>query len=216
VKVAGKEIGLEPGKIVVLPPRTVYSTRTESGVLHLYMHFSVERPYSEFQPGMYVFTSERLLSLAASIAHDLRDRKPRAKTLLKAEIYLCEILLSLPDHVEPSEKVLDPRIAKALEILDMLPLLSNLELACKLGMSRTSFSELFHRETSLTPQSYSRRKRLERACVMLHCGNNPIKTIAAETGFCDRYHFERAFKREFDVTPAKYRKQARPVKTLDV
>lgn len=207
VKVAGKEVELGPGKIVALPPRTVYSSRTELSVWHLFMHFSVERPYSQVAQGIYVFKSNRLISLASAIARDFRNRHSYAKIRLKAEVYLCEILLSLPEKDLPVEKKLDPRIVKALKILEASQPISNLELTRKTGMNRTSFSELFHQQTGTTPQAFSRKSRLEKAFLMLHFEDKSIERIAAETGFCDRYHFGRAFKREFGITPARYRKQ---------
>jgi AraC family transcriptional regulator len=33
----------------------------------------------------------------------------------------------------------------------------------------------------------------------------PLAFLAVEAGFCDQSHFTRAFKRQFGVTPARFR-----------
>ena len=201
------EIELGHGKVVGIPPRTVYSTRAESGSTHFYVHFSVEGPYSQIKPGLRVFESKSLVALAASIAAELSEKAPGAKTQLKTELYLCEMLLAIPDSELPAEKTFDPRVETALESIDAKPSLSNLELARMQGMSRTAFLDLFRRETGSAPQTLSRLRRLEKACMLLHFGEKTIKQIAVETGFCDRYHFGRVFKREYGCGPAEFRKQ---------
>jgi AraC-like DNA-binding protein len=73
-------------------------------------------------------------------------------------------------------------------------------------MSRNGFLQLFSREIGVAPQTYSRKWHLNEACMLLHFGDTPIKEIAVSAGFYDRYHFTRAFKKEFGVGPAEYRK----------
>jgi AraC-like DNA-binding protein len=208
VTVGGVEIELTSKRIVVLSPRTAYSTRTQNGVWHFYVHFSVGHPYSEVSPGIHVLSTGGLLSQAVSIASDLKRGVCKARTLLRVEKYVCEILLALPEKDIPSEKRIDPRIAQAVKFLEEGSNLDNTELSRQTGMSRTAFCKTFRRETGQTPQIYSRRKRLEKACVALHFESKTIDVIAEESGFYDRYHFERVFKREFGMTPAKYRKQS--------
>ena len=36
--------------------------------------------------------------------------------------------------------------------------------------------------------------------------NMKICSVAAALGFCDEFHFSKAFKREFGVSPAEYKK----------
>ena len=41
--------------------------------------------------------------------------------------------------------------------------------------------------------------------MLAHTGDS-IEQIAAATGFCDRNHFSRAFKRYYQIPPAEYRR----------
>jgi AraC-like DNA-binding protein len=76
-------------------------------------------------------------------------------------------------------------------------------------MSLNSFLILFQQETGLPPQAWFRRKRLEQACKRLHFSEVSIEEIAEASGFCDRYHFSRAFKNAYAIGPAEYRQQAK-------
>lgn len=59
----------------------------------------------------------------------------------------------------------------------------------------------------MTPQVYLRQKRIEKACALFHDPDRNIKQISEETGFCDRYHFPRAFKDLQGITPFPCRRK---------
>ena len=205
VKDASGEIELTPGHVVAIPPRTVYSTRTSGGSTHFYVHFTAEPPYASVQPGILRFDSPQLVRRAKEIAAELTLDPPSARTLVKTQIYLYELLLLVPPEKLPNR--LDPRIEKALALMDEDPGVSVAELARALAMGRTTFLRLFLRETGSTPQRLSRKKRLEKACMLLHFSEKTLQEIAEETGFCDRYHLSKMFKREYNYGPATFRRQ---------
>lgn len=47
-----------------------------------------------------------------------------------------------------------------------------------------------------------RRRRVEAAAILLESSDKPLAEIAAETGFCDQSHMNRAFKKHLGRTPA--------------
>jgi len=47
-----------------------------------------------------------------------------------------------------------------------------------------------------------RRRRVEAAAILLESSDKPLAEIAAETGFCDQSHMNRAFKKYLGRTPA--------------
>ena len=55
---------------------------------------------------------------------------------------------------------------------------------------------------------FVRARRIELAGVLLHNSAKKIEEIAAATGFCDRYHFSRVFKRLRGMGPAEFRRRA--------
>jgi AraC-like DNA-binding protein len=66
---------------------------------------------------------------------------------------------------------------------------------------------LFRANAGMSPQLYSRIRRIEKACILLHYSDLDIKEIASETGFCDRFHFSRVFKKMRKVGPSEFRRR---------
>ena len=79
-------------------------------------------------------------------------------------------------------------------------------------MSKNAFMRLFKAQYGLTPHTVIQRKRIEKACIMLHFSNASIEQIAEATGFCDRFHFSRTFKHIQGIAPAAFRRQTDHVK----
>lgn len=84
---------------------------------------------------------------------------------------------------------------------------SNAEIARHLGASVNTMLRLYQNKLKMSPQTYLRQKRMEKACALLYDPQKSIKQIAEETGFCDRYHFSRTFRALMGVTPLQYRHQ---------
>ena len=53
-----------------------------------------------------------------------------------------------------------------------------------------------------------RRRRVERATVQLRASTAPLADIAAECGFCDQSHMNRAFRAVLGRTPLDVRREA--------
>jgi len=82
------------------------------------------------------------------------------------------------------------------------------ELARRTGMHVNTFTRLFKRATGHAPQGYYNRLRLQRAVLLLLSTHHTIDDIAEQTGFCDRFHFSRAFARQYGSGPADFRRHA--------
>ena len=74
------------------------------------------------------------------------------------------------------------------------------------GLSRFYLSRLFQREMGLSLSAYQLPVRIDRAKKLL-LGGMPIVQVASATGFYDRSHFSRYFKRLVGTTPKNYQKQ---------
>lgn len=77
------------------------------------------------------------------------------------------------------------------------------------GLSYENFRKRFAQHTGEAPGQYQKRRRLERACAAIYHGERSIKQIAAELGFCDVFHFSKAFKQVVGATPSEYRRRVR-------
>ena len=81
-------------------------------------------------------------------------------------------------------------------------------LAAQAGLSPRHFSNIFIRDTGLSPKRYLKRLRLEIARDLLDDARLSLKEIRAEAGFSDRSHFDRDFRRAFSATPLQFRRRA--------
>jgi AraC-like DNA-binding protein len=105
----------------------------------------------------------------------------------------------------------DPVVGGALSLLHRDPSHAwNVEeLASRVGTSRTVLAERFDRFLGEPPLTYLTRWRLQLAARMLQTSTRRIGQIAADVGYTSQAAFNRAFRRQFDVPPAQYRRQAR-------
>ena len=78
-------------------------------------------------------------------------------------------------------------------------------LAEEAGVHPVYFTRVFRAGVHTTPGAVARRARLERAAFALLGGENSVTSVAHGAGFADHSHFCRHFRREFGVTPSRYR-----------
>ncbi len=203
----GQEVELTPDRVVVLSPNAVYRTRAECLARHFYTHCFVSQPFSELKGRMFVWDKPELVKLASKLADRVNEHPKTLHTEMQLLVYLNNVLLSISEKEVPRIPAYSSKITKAIELLEGVQTITNGELAEKLGMSRNGLLALFKKETGTSPQNYSRQIRLNEACVMLHHTEKSIDQIAWETGFCDRYHFSRAFRHAIGCPPARFRSQ---------
>ena len=84
-----------------------------------------------------------------------------------------------------------------------------LELAERIGISRSYLVKLMHRETGMSPQEYLIEVRMRRAREILLRTEDPIREIAAECGYEDPLSFSKSFKSRHGLSPSEYRKKYR-------
>lgn len=72
------------------------------------------------------------------------------------------------------------------------------------GLSYYHFIRVFEREVGMTPHAYLMQARVNRSRSMLGSSMR-LADIAACCGFCDQSHLTRSFRRQFGVTPGRYR-----------
>jgi AraC-like DNA-binding protein len=83
------------------------------------------------------------------------------------------------------------------------------ELAKEVGVSRSSLVERFTKYLSEPPMAYLIRWRLKLAARALASTSRGVAEIAEDVGYESEAAFNRAFKREFGLPPARYRNEHR-------
>lgn len=105
----------------------------------------------------------------------------------------------------------DARIGRALAVIHAEPArrwTSN-ELAGIAGLSRSAFADRFSRIVGLTPIAYVARWRLNIAADLLDSQPTSIGDVARRVGYASDPAFNRAFKAQFQSSPAQFRKRRR-------
>jgi AraC family transcriptional regulator len=78
-------------------------------------------------------------------------------------------------------------------------------LAEEAGVHPVYFTRVFRAAVGATPSDVARRARLERAAGALLGSEDGVSAVAHAAGFADHSHLCREFRREFGVTPSRYR-----------
>jgi transcriptional regulator GlxA family with amidase domain len=107
--------------------------------------------------------------------------------------------------------VRDPEVGKVLALLHRQPAhpWTIASLATEVGTSRSVLAERFRRYLSETPIAYLTRWRLQLGAQLLKSTSSGVAQVAAEVGYESEPSFNRAFKREFGLPPARFRSQSK-------
>ncbi len=158
--------------------------------------------------------------LSASVEHlvlEAQSDKPGAAILLSkmAESLFVEALRRFMRDLPPDQtgwlaSARDPVVGAALAALHDRPQhgWTLNELAREAGASRSVMSRRFSQLTGEPPMSYLRRWRLQLAAGLLQNSDDTILRIASGVGYESEAAFNRAFKVEFGLPPAQYRRRA--------
>jgi AraC-like DNA-binding protein len=152
--------------------------------------------------------------LRAAVCESAAQRPGSASSLARvADLLFVEALrryvASLPAHGKGWIAGLrDPRIAKALALLHAQPhrLWTVDELAKEVALSRSALAKRFASLVGQSPMQYLIRWRLNLAAQWLRSGPDPVMAIAERSGYESEATFSRAFKREFGMPPATWRR----------
>ncbi len=103
----------------------------------------------------------------------------------------------------------DPVVGAALALMHREPChpWTVAELAAKVGASRSLLAERFARFLGEPPVTYLARWRLQLAARLLQTTQKTILHVALDVGYESEAAFNRAFKREFSLPPAQYRRK---------
>jgi AraC-like DNA-binding protein len=106
----------------------------------------------------------------------------------------------------------DRHVSRALALLHERPLHDWTvdELAAQAGLSRSALAQRFSELIGAPPMQYLKRWRLRRAAAALKSSRRPLAALADEYGYESEAAFNRAFKREFGMPPAAWRRKAAP------
>jgi len=143
-------------------------------------------------------------------------RRPGSQSLLAklSELAFTEALRRYAQSNPPDLKgwlagLQHPYVGRALTLLHGDPSRSWTveELAREVALSRSALAERFAATIGMPPMQYLTQWRLTLAAQALRTGNEGIARVAERSGYDCEASFTRAFKREFGMPPAAWRKR---------
>ena len=206
-------------KLVVLDKNTKYKRI----VLRIYPSHvkEISTPLTDLNEQLYLFTSKgnfliRDIDFGIMFRNNLRhiiDLENNGTygndILIRNE--LSTIFLSLSGYllIEENEKILptgNPKIIEVAEYISShinedlrIPFLANL-----VGLDEYYLSHLFSKEIGITIHQFIIKKRLSTVKKMID-QNVSLKEIAQQVGFKDSSHLIQSFKKEYGITPNRYK-----------
>ncbi len=104
------------------------------------------------------------------------------------------------------------KVLKAIEIMrdNIETVVDRREIADYVGVSLRQLERLFNRHLGLSPASYYKRLRLNKAKQLLHYSSLSITEIAIICGFTSMSHFSKSYREFFGISP-KFSRKVGPV-----
>jgi len=78
------------------------------------------------------------------------------------------------------------------------------EISHRFGYTPQYLSNLFHRDTGMTLQTFLQRLRVEEACRLMG-KHKPLTEVAQAVGYTDAKHFSKIFRQHKGISPREYR-----------
>jgi AraC-like DNA-binding protein len=133
-----------------------------------------------------------------------------------SEVLFVEVLRSYIAQLPPEQTgwlagARDPEVGKTLALMHRNPERpwTLADLAREAGISRSVLAARFRHFLGETPIAYLTRWRLQLGAQMLGSTNYSVAQIAAQVGYESEAAFNRAFKRDLGLPPARFRTQSR-------
>jgi len=151
----------------------------------------------------------------AGVRESSASRPGTGSTLAKlSELMFVEAMRRYVENMPPEGKgwlagVRDPHVGRALALLHAKPGgdWTVEKLARAVALSRSALAERFAALVGEPPMQYLKRWRLALAARSLRSGREAVARVAERSGYESEATFSRAFKQEFGMPPAAWRKK---------
>ena len=161
-------------------------------------------------------------SILFSVAQGNGQRAGTEAVIAKlSEVLFIETLRSYITNLPPEQTgwlagARDPEVGKTLALMHRSPERpwTIASLAEEIGVSRSVLAERFRHYLKEPPMAYLTRWRLQLGAQKLTSTSFSVAQVAAEVGYESEAAFNRAFKREFDAPPARFRAESRAQKQV--
>ena len=214
-----KSYKIRTGDLVIVPP---YMEHTEQSTLNTALQYYViglEGISFQLESGkehaqvFCNFSNQSLISdLFAQMLYEIRNRSYGSDKICQnlLEILILRIIRSqhlIPVPIAPTHMTKDcAQIKEYLDAnyADSITLDTLTELT---HMNKYYMAHSFAKYTGQSPIQYLNQRRLEAACTLLRDTDHSISSIAESVGFSSQSYFTQAFRKSYNITPIRYRRE---------
>ena len=194
-------------EVFLIPSHISTATELDREVLHFSVNFKIGGRFENVRRQIYIMKPD---FLKRSLSHFAELNNEVLRLMAIQSIVSHYLSMISVEHFLASERDnLDSRIAQAVAIMESElsepPSIS--ELCRRIKMSKNNFHRLFMQETKKTPNFFLFELRMLRASWLLSYTEKSMDEIALATGYADRYHFSKSFKRFSGRPPIRYRQE---------
>lgn len=191
----------------IAPEESLIYTRYVEPVLNSSLSHQVFSPECEWQ--------SRILQLMRELIA-INCGEGNASADFDTLILIQQLWLIFKNNISLKEKDTDKRSAASQARLQLMMQYIHLnyagpvtleDIASEAGLSKSSALNLFKSYLHTTPVDYLIKYRLKEAAALLSKTEKKVGVISGETGFENTDYFCRTFKKQYGVTPTKYRRQ---------
>jgi AraC-like DNA-binding protein len=121
--------------------------------------------------------------------------------------YFLSTFLFVDKHIYSAGKENDKLMKKAIDYMQskLDQKLTVKEIADRLNLSSSHFSNIFKKSTGMSPIDYFIYLKMQKACLLLNSSKGRIKSIAFVLGYDDPFYFSRIFKKHMGISPEQYK-----------
>ncbi len=213
----GQTVNGEKGDVIYIPKGARYYVKTEgkaSGYDTYTVNFSISDNKSE------ILLSDSIIKIANKCAHFHKLADQLLETVYQTDgdrrnMARCKaVFYSMLDSIAGIDDERDGIYYLIREGVTALQNEWNKNIkietyADMCGISQAYFYKCFRQWAGKSPVEYRNRMRLLNAETLLENTNMSVGDIAESVGFEDRFYFCRLFKKNYGISPQKYRKQIR-------
>lgn len=200
-----KQILSDIQHIAVLPKGSSYEWECTQSGHYSFIEFECDLSYPE-PFSIPIKHGEQLLKHFKELEYkrDMRAPMYEMESIRDTYSILLSLIKSAKDRYVPNSK--RQKIQRAIEYISrhFTEHLTNDQLAALTGMSTVYFRKLFFEVMGVSPISYAKQLRLEKAKEMLKSDFGTLTDLALSLGYPSLYDFSRDFKRHTGTAPSKY------------
>lgn len=200
----GKSLELTSEVAVLIPPQTPFSTEAKNKFSHFFVHFTIQQHCLPEKRRIWEMKSSDII---LPVFKEELPYMSEQKRYLTASSIVQAALTRIPEeifsHSTSNNETLFEKVIKLLaQDEDFSLTYEKLAQQCNTGIN--TMQRQFISATGLSIHKWQLNRKMEKAVTLLLHDGLSIKETAYILGFADRYHFSKAFKNYFGISPAQF------------